>query len=214
MLRTFPPQCSCIQSWASCWSSEEFQFPFLQGFPLPELEFITKTASQRGKVPCWLLAQAPSCNHKVSALQEELKCLKHTADRWLRGAHTGVDQPLWGPWECQPHPLHHTQALHTELRQKRCQRGKTKRIVFGLSCKKLCIEQEYCGSRVRAVYTAKCLVASLRQRQTKLISSDLLCQKMHAPDYLWQIIAKEIVPQYPRHIPDLYIMKLFLPYDL
>ena len=80
--------------------------------------------------------------------------------------------------------------------------------------KKLCIEQEYCGSRVRVVYTAKCLVASLRQRKTKLISNDLLCQKMHAPDYLWQIIAKEIVPQYPRHIPDLYIMKLFLLYDL
>lgn len=37
---------------------------------------------------------------------------------------------------------------------------------------------------------------------------------MHASDYLWQIIAKEIVPQYPRHIPDLYIMKLFLLYDL
>lgn len=86
--------------------------------------------------------------------------------------------------------------------------------MFGLSCKKLCIEKEYCGSRVSTTYTAKCLVASLRQRQTKLISDDLLCQKMHASDYLWQIIAKEIVPQYPRHIPDLYIMKLFLLYDL
>lgn len=60
----------------------------------------------------------------------------------------------------------------------------------------------------------KCLVASLRQRQTKLISDDLLCQKRHASDYLRQIIAKEIVPQYPMHIPDLYIMKLFLLYDL
>jgi len=139
----------------------------------------------------------------------------------------GLNRSLAGSDRCQPLCCAATGgcalALHTQPpRVQACRvqakndvkRGKTKSIVFGLSCKKLCDEKEQCGSRVSTKYTVRCLVASLRQRQTKLISSDLLCQKTHASDYLWQIIAKEIVPQYPRHIPDLYIMKLFLLYDL
>jgi len=94
-----------------------------------------KSSFLAAAVVCWLRHRVVTT--RSQALQEELKCLKHTADRWLRGAHTGVQQPLWGHWGCQPHPLHHTQALRAELRQKRCQRGKTKHIVFGLSCKKI-----------------------------------------------------------------------------